>query len=651
MSKTIDEQKLDQVKSLPLQLLDSAKMEDFVVAEPKSLHIEHLKSKSPQYNYIPVSALPHTPPYKIHKYFARRPWNVFNQLVKNFSLEHEIILDPFCGGGVTVLEGLKENRKVVGVDLNPLSIFVIKNMVKNEDGLFLLDSAADNCVSYLMQLYKGFNFFEHDREKIFIDWFEVCFKIKCNHCGSTILLSNENKISNGLYRCFKSNCKSHNTKRKGVEPKNCKRIGREYLYKVGYKKNGEKIVSKVNKQDLASITSHIRFLKGEIKKSGLTIPQDTIPTNWDRQLEDQLEQKGIIYFQDLFTERNLMINLLLLDYIKSVKKSIGESNYELLRICFSNTIKDTNIMSFTNDTWQSGRPTTWSKHAYWIPSQFCEVNIIKAFQKSIQRVKSSLAYNSQINLKIKETKTFSDFRTSNLLLKNTSIADYNIPDDSIDAIITDPPYGSNVQYLELSHFWHVWNSDLYSEKPDFTKEAISNRKKNFIGSKSMYDYESNLSSVFSKCYKVLKKDKHMVLTFNNKDISAWLALLFSIFKAGFTLEKDGLYFQDGVANYKQTSHTKAEGSPYGDFIYDFKKSKPCHVLKNYTSETEFKTDLDNIFKKWLLTDEDNRNNLVSGMFLEAIPIIEGFSKSFLLNNKHDLYSFFKKDYLKKLYFK
>ena len=82
------------------------------------------------FNYTPVIAEGHTAPYKIHKYFARRPWNVFEQLVQNFSRENEIVLDPFCGGGVTVYEGIRKGRKVIGCDLNPLSIFVVRNMVK-----------------------------------------------------------------------------------------------------------------------------------------------------------------------------------------------------------------------------------------------------------------------------------------------------------------------------------------------------------------------------------------------------------------------------------------------------------------------------------------------------------------------------------------
>jgi len=80
------------------------------------------KSKNPFLKTI--EAKRHSPVYKMHRYFARRPHNVFSELIKHYTEEGDIILDPFCGGGVTVVEGLLLSRKVIGVDINPLATFV-----------------------------------------------------------------------------------------------------------------------------------------------------------------------------------------------------------------------------------------------------------------------------------------------------------------------------------------------------------------------------------------------------------------------------------------------------------------------------------------------------------------------------------------------
>ncbi|MFH1825049.1 MAG: DNA methyltransferase [Candidatus Firestonebacteria bacterium] len=612
-------------------------------------------------SYTSVTAEAHTPPYKIHRYFARRPWNVFKNLIETFSKEGDIILDPFCGGGVTLYEGLKVGRKVVGLDLNPLSIFLVRNMIRKKVDFIELNSAFQKISDYLKHLYGDYNLVDCEsrqktllKEKIEIEWNELTFYAFCNLCGHKVLLSNKNRISNGRYSCSNSSCKGNKNNDGFIEPKNCKRDGYKYLYSVIYSPiDRKKIIIEYDDERNKKLNKHIKFLEKEISKNKIEIGKDEIPLNWDRQYEDLLYKKGIKYFQDLFTKRNLLINLLLLNYIS--KLNITKDTYEVLRLVFSSSLRDTNIMSFTNSGWQSGKPTTWSKHAYWVPSQFCENNVLSSFKKAFNRVRSAFLFNEQFNYEVIPVNRFDTLRDKgNILLLNASIDEVNIPDNSIDTIITDPPYGSNVQYLELSHFWYVWNKDLYETKTlNFLKEAVANRKKNFVGAKSMKDYENNLFLVFHKSYHVLKPNRHMVLTFNNRDIGAWLALLISIFRAGFTLEKEGLYFQDGVDNYKQTAHTKYDGSPYGDFIYVFKKDTKKKIgLKNMT-ETDFIKDLDMIFATYLNNFNNSRydrNEVIRKMFLKVIPKIEIFVKSNLLkSDKHNLYTHFDKNYLRRIY--
>ena len=66
----------------------------------------------------------------------------------------------------------------------------------------------------------------------------------------------------------------------------------------------------------------------------------------------------------------------------------------------------------------------------------------------------------------------------------------------------------------------------------------------------------------------------------------------------FVLKKIQFFFQKGVENYKHTSHTKAKGSPYGDFIFIFEKSmKKKIILKNLKIKMFFFSKLDTIIGK------------------------------------------------------
>ena len=610
--------------------------------------------------YIPITAEPHTPPYKIHKYFARRPWNLFSQLIETFSNSGDTILDPFMGGGVTIYEGLKLDRKTIGFDINPLSVFITKNMIKKVKNIKEFEITYESIKNYLKYLYSDYETFNYKAgqghlftNKVSIGWNELAFNVFCNYCGQKVLLSNDNKLRNGRYSCSKLQCEGNKKDGGFIEPKNCKRDGYKYLFSVIIQpETSKQLKISFNRERLVTLDQHLKFLRRELNKRKIVVPKDKIPLEWDRQFEDLLERKNIINFQDLFTEKNLFINLLLKDYLD--KLIVDKSSYELFHLIFSSSLRDTNIMAFTNEFWQSGVPTTWSKHAYWIPSQFCEVNVLSAFERAYKRTFASLVYNSSYEYKINSADQIEQIlEDKNFYLSATSLVDSDMPDNFVDAIITDPPYGSNVQYLELSHFWYVWNKDQYDvQQIDFSQEAVSNRKKNFRGAKSMYDYESNLSKVFSKCYKVLKPKKYMVLTFNNKDLSAWIAIVISILKAGFRFEN--LYFQDGVKNYKQTAHTKYDGSPFGDYIYVFRKSEKKESLdKKYSSQKDFETDLDKILSKHIRDfkkEMNNRNEVIKDMFLEAIPLIESFTESYLNKNKdHNLYSHFNKKYMDKMY--
>ena len=606
------------------------------------------------YSYKPVKASPHTAPYKIHKYFARRPWNVFSQLIEQYSAEGDIVVDPFCGGGVTIYEGLNLKRRVVGYDLNPLSTLIVENMIESEVDIKELQVAYLEIDQYLKSIYGDF-LAMHDGQATFDRnsrkhelWNELVFEVQCPNCKNKTPLLNELKLRNGIYSCQNQNCDSNT---KGFKASDAKRLGHKYLSSI-YNLSGKKVQIDFDSNRRKDITLHIKALEKEVKKYDLTTGDELIPLDWDRQYEDILERKGIKLFSDFFTIRNLYINRLLLHRINTINDSKPDIK-RLLRLIFSSSLRDTNIMSFTVSSWQGGSPTTWSRHAFWIPNQFCEVNVRDSFAKAYRRLHNAIKYNKSQDLKSTKSNTYTSNKDWNVILYNKSIYD-ELPENSVDAIITDPPYGSNVQYLELSHFWYPWNKDLYSiEYPEFQQEAIFNRK-TFEGNKNIYDYEQNLYDVFKHSYRILKNGKYMVLTFNNRDISAWLAILISAFRAGFLLETNQIYYQDGVDNYRQTAHTKSKGSPYGDFIYAFKKDDSAKKsIGSIQSEEEFIKIFKEIFQKSYFSVENDENVInqeIIILFKKLVPVIYDFVLTNLhKESNHTLYDKINKKFLDTIY--
>ncbi|MDD4243032.1 MAG: DNA methyltransferase [Bacilli bacterium] len=104
--------------------------------------------------------------YKIHKYWARKPWYVVDEYIKKYSNEGDLILDPFCGSGLTGCEAVSLGRNFLGIDLNPMAIkisqgtitqlndidslindfYTIEKSCKDKIlDLYMLDSECPNC--------------------------------------------------------------------------------------------------------------------------------------------------------------------------------------------------------------------------------------------------------------------------------------------------------------------------------------------------------------------------------------------------------------------------------------------------------------------------------------------------------------------------
>lgn len=125
----------------------------------------------------------------------------------------------------------------------------------------------------------------------------------------------------------------------------------------------------------------------------------------------------------------------------------------------------------------------------------------------------------------------------------------HIPDRSIFAVVTDPPYYATIQYAELSDFFYVWQKrilgdifpDLFwMELTDKDREAVANpsRFRNMGASPeelANQDYEAKMALAFAEYYRVLRDDGVMTVQFNHKDSGAWDVLAKSLIDAGFEI--------------------------------------------------------------------------------------------------------------------
>jgi DNA modification methylase len=64
--------------------------------------------------------------YKIHPYYTKQPSNVVGEYIRHFCPKGGLVVDPFCGSGVTAIEALTNKRRTICLDLDPLAVFITR---------------------------------------------------------------------------------------------------------------------------------------------------------------------------------------------------------------------------------------------------------------------------------------------------------------------------------------------------------------------------------------------------------------------------------------------------------------------------------------------------------------------------------------------
>jgi len=554
---------------------------------------EGFKPKPVKPLVAPVLAKPHTAVYKMHRYYARRPHNVFAKLIEHYTNPGDIVLDPFCGGGVTVFEGLKLRRRVIGIDINPLATWITKVEVEPVD------------FEILEELYNEWlKLIEKNIPKLFkakctecgkfgiAEWYEWSNVVVCPNCEENVILGRTKKIRPGLFECNNKQCKTR------IQPNKCERKPDIILTVMIDCKNCKKVIKRESIPD--DIKRYKKILKDEkqyIKKEKIKIPNEKFP-DMDRARDDNIFGKGIKYFKDMMTVRQRISLGLIKRYLPRNKEA---NEIDALYHVFSASLRYVNKFVFQSSNWQSGKPIEWAGHNYWMPFCYFELNPLNPIKKK---------YKALINGKIEQEKFIGEYckfpksrkpwdELENGLtcwILTQSSHDIKLPDESVDAIITDPPFGGNVQYGELSDFYLVWLKEFLGLKnlSDKSMEAIETRNQGFKEAKDREFYEEMLYLIFKECRRVIKPDGWMVLTFHNRDIGVWMSLHRAALRAGFRLPLEnecsnrGMVYQPPVQNYTQTIHQRAAGSMLGDFILSFKPAAPPVQLEAIKAQLTLK---------------------------------------------------------------
>jgi adenine-specific DNA methylase len=552
----------------------------------------------------------------VHKWWARRLGSVFRTILlatflppdepvweryyQRHDFSDKIVLDPFMGGGTTIVEGLRLGSKMVGCDLNPVAWWTVKRAIESvslrtlHDAFLYLESEAAPRIRrlYLTRCHQPGC--EHEADIINVLWVSMA---TCASCGTQVPLHKNYVIdSDRDFRTILCSecgyvftteekrgdatcpaCQHTFNPRKGPAAKvnfTCPTCGQtQPILKASQRESGPfprrmyavlylcavhgrqmKAPDAFDKQNFDDIV-----LQFEQVKEHLLFPKSSVP---DGNKTHDLQNYNYTHWHMLFNERQLLALSWLLEAIRQLpNQRVREVMLGLFSYCL-----DYNTIFATYNGRSGGVRGLFTYHAFVIPNEQLENNVwgtngnsgsfsgVYARKMKQAQLFRNNPYERRILPDGSTRKVYipgehidahlaDDFSTlatgkdENALLLCRSSDDLPIPTQSVDAVITDPPYFNSVQYSELADFYYVWlRLALQEEYSHFTSELtpkLSEIVENPNHNKDAEFFLEGLSRVFGECHRVLRDNGVLIFTFHHREPEAWATVLGAVLDAGF----------------------------------------------------------------------------------------------------------------------
>ncbi len=416
------------------------------------------------------------PRYLTHKYWGRKPANVVRRYVEHFTQGQEdpVILDPFCGSGVTCVESLALGKRTVGVDLNPVA-----TLITEVTGISPIDlPGLDARYQALMKDVQAE-----------LGWL---YRTTCSTCGTTAVVQS---------LAWEKN--------EPVELRyTCARCGGKKVHKKAPDTADLELIQSIHGSAIPYWYPDVPVFKG-----------------WQTL---KLFRAHLKSFADLYTPRNLWALAALWDRISHIEP---DADRRILQVVFTSVVAQCTRM--IADVKHKGGGPSWKINTYWLPARWQELNVFKYFANRFSKMRRA---KEDTNAVIGDK--YHPVRYRIYTLSSTNLTAEESPEphqavlapDSVDYVFTDPPYGGEgIQYLELSALWNMW---LENGHLSFADEVAFNPYRNLDAAY----YAEMLARTFRQVYLALKPGKWMTVTFHNKDSEIWRALLSACSSAGFILD-------------------------------------------------------------------------------------------------------------------
>lgn len=530
--------------------------------------------------------------------FSPSKSNVVDLFYRPMMLSGKVVFDPFMGSGTTIGEVAKLGGRAIGWDINPVAHFLVKNALSVHDRSAIQNTFQDikkdvgdsirrhyQCelpdgtiadVLYFfwvkildcpvcdapVDLFSNYIFAKHAYPRKHPTARAICpncgdindlrydsAHIACATCGARF------NPQDGPARGQISTCPScHHQFHIAEQVRNREGPPRHRLYaKLLLMPDGSKCYLRATEDDIARYNAATNKLAHYSKAFPIVQIQPGYNTN-------QVLRYNYRYWYEMFNARQLLCLSILADRIRKIE-DVDLRN--LFTCLFSGTLEFNNqFASYKGEGTGAVRPM-FAHHILKPERTPIEANLwgtpkssgsfLNMFEGRIRRALDYADAPFEIKLSNKNgrkrlkvfgisqklgfpiAKNYRDFDDgSSIYLSCGDSSNTDIPDRTVDAIITDPPFFDNVHYSQLADFFYVWQRHILGEIHIGNGQKTT-RSSHEVQNDDVETFTNRLRDVWKEAHRVLKDKGLLVFTYHHSRSDGWRAVLQALMEAGFVI--------------------------------------------------------------------------------------------------------------------
>ena len=489
-----------------------------------------------------VSEGKNDPIYNAHSYHTKVPHKAIMRYILHYTKPGDIVFDGFCGTGMTGVAAQMcgspsyefknqiENempsvewgiRKTILNDLSPIATYISylfnSGKDKNEYAMavqLLLKLTYEKMLWLFKTKHTGtakqLSMVDDYGIINYVLWSDVYI---CPSCASEIVywdvaIDRENGVERKTFTC--PHCKST------LKKTDMERATQTYFdhlindtltvakcvpVLINYTYRGHRYEKEPDAFDIEN--------NEKINNLSFEHPLKTIPLPVGFNTEQPKRSHGVLYTHQMYTKRS---QLFLSELSHQIAES-GKNEYWAIITSVANRNLTRCNRFVINSHNPRGRVNGPLQGTLYIPSITVEQNPYELMSYKLKDVANMFV---------------SSFNYYNVCITTESLTNMQrIPDNSIDYVFTDPPFGGNINYSEMN----CLNEAILSVSTNATDEAIVNE----TVKKTEKTYERLMTEAFSVYYRALKPGRWITIEFHNSRNSIWNIIQNALLKCGFVV--------------------------------------------------------------------------------------------------------------------